>query len=137
MNLWITASKISSSGRGLRRTGAKPRVDYLRLIVTVAERLERKVCLYPNTEVVDSITGIPHGEWGLMPLLPVPYADICEYPVPREASGLRMDDAPVGMAVLLLFVKETVKKSLHPSTSQDGQGEWGAIWMLSRSMSNE
>ncbi len=72
-----------------------------------------------------------------MPLLPVPDADIREHPVLREASGLRMDDVSVGMAVLLFFMKDAVQKSLHRSTPQEGRGEWGAIWMLSRSMSNE
>jgi hypothetical protein len=51
-----------------------------------------------------------------MPLLSIPHADICEHPILREASGLRMDDVSVGMAVLLLFVKDAVQKSLHPST---------------------
>jgi len=62
-----------------------------------------------------------------MPLLPIPYTEIREHSIPREASGLRMDDASVGIVVLLLLVQETVQKSPHLPTSQKRWGECGAI----------
>ena len=64
-----------------------------------------------------------------MPLLSIPYAEISEHSIPREASGLRMDDASVGIMVLLLLVQEAVKESLHDC--QHGYSQPPNAWQTS------
>lgn len=119
--LWINLTK-----RACVRHRTESR--HLRLGITVAESVGRKMCLRPMKQLIHVRVPVPQVKRGLVPLLTIPHTQVRDDST--KPTRLGIDDVPVGVMKLVRLVGEPAREAHHvplsgsAHASQVSQARW-------------